>query len=161
MVSKQLEAVLQPMNYDDLEACWALDQRCFIAGEAFDQDMIAYLLLHENKVCYKLINVSEELIGFIIGVIKEEGTGHIITLAIAPEMRGRGYGRWLMERIESGFRLRNVTTLHLEVRTTNKQAQHLYTKLGYFIVERIKAYYSDGGDAFMMVKSILDLSPEE
>jgi ribosomal-protein-alanine N-acetyltransferase len=101
------------------------------------------------------------MLGFVIGLVQEDGTGHVVSLAIAPEEQSRGYGRWLMERLESGFRLRSVITLRLEVRTTNKPAQHLYTKLGYLIVERLKQYYSDGGDAYLMIKSLLDLSSED
>ncbi len=160
MTTKQLETILQPMLIEDLEACLELDQRCFPPSEVYDSDMVRYLLLHQGGVCYK-IDRSDKMLGFVIGLVQEDGTGHVISLAIAPEVRSRGYGRWLMERLESSFRLRNVITLRLEVRTTNKQAQHLYTKLGYFIVERFTRYYSDGGDAYLMIKSLLDLSPED
>lgn len=161
MTTKQLEAILQPMLIEDLEACWALDHRCFPPSEVYDQDMVRYLLQHQGRVCYKIVNSSENMLGFVIGLVEEDGTGHVVSLAIAPEAQSRGYGRWLMERLESGFRLRDVTTLRLEVRASNKHAIHLYTKLGYFIVERIKQYYSDGGDAYLMIKSLLDLSPDD
>ena len=161
MVTRQLEAVLQPMLHEDLDACWALDQRCFPPSEAYNQDMMSYLLLHEGRVCYKIVNEANQLIGFVIGLVQEDGTGHVVSLGVAPEVRHRGYGRWLMQRLESGFRLRNVNTLRLEVRTTNREAQRLYIKLGYIIVDRITQYYSDGGDAFLMVKSLVDLSPKD
>lgn len=161
MTIKTFEAILQPMLIEDLEACWELDQYCFPPCEVYDKDMLRYLLTHEGRLCYKIANSLEKMQGFAIGIIQEDGTGHIISLAIAPQARKHGYGRWLMERLEKGFRLRDITTLRLEVRTTNKEAIHLYTKLGYFIVERLKQYYADGADAFLMVKSLLDLSPEE
>lgn len=160
MIVNQLEAKIEQMTIDDLEACWTLDQRCFPTGEAYDRDMIKYLLLEENNVCYKFTNLSNTMIGFVIGLIEDSGMGHIVTIAIAPEIQAKGYGRRLIQRLEEGFRLRDVTALHLEVRVSNKKAQHLYTKQGYLIVERIESYYPDGEDAFLMVKSILDLSPE-
>lgn len=161
MTTKTFEAILQPMLIEDLEACWELDQKCFPSCEAYDRDMVRYLLTHQGRICYKIVNSLEKMQGFVIGLVQEDGTGHIVCLAIAPEARKHGYGRWLMERLEKGFRLRDIITLRLEVRTTNKQAIHLYTKLGYFIVERLKQYYADGGDAYLMIKSLLDLSPEE
>lgn len=162
MTTKQLEIILQPMLIEDLEACWELDQRCFPPSEAYDRDMLRYLLTHQGRVCYKIVNsCSEKMLGFGVGLVQEDGTGHVISLAIAPEVRSRGYGRWLMNRLENGFRLRNIITLRLEVRTTNKPAIHLYNKLGYLIVERVKQYYADGGDAYLMIKSLLDLSLEE
>lgn len=161
MFTKQLEVVLQPMLIDDLEDCWTLDQSCFPPCEVYDRDMVRYLLSHDGRVCYKLADRLGKMIGFAIGLIQEDGTGHIVSIAVAPEARSKGYGRWMMQRLESGFRLRNIITLRLEVRTTNKTAQHLYTKLGFLIVERLKQYYADGGDAYLMIKSLIDLSPKD
>jgi ribosomal-protein-alanine N-acetyltransferase len=161
MTSRKLEAILQPMSIEDLEACWVLDQLCFPPCEAYDRDMVRYLLTHQGRVSYKIINSLEKMLGFAIGLVEDDETGHIISIAISPEARSRGYGRWLMQRLEDGFRLRNVMSIHLEVRTTNKHAIHLYTKLSFFIVERLKQYYADGGDAYLMVKSLIDLSPED
>jgi ribosomal-protein-alanine N-acetyltransferase len=42
--------------------------------------------------------------------------------------------------------------LILEVRVSNSPAQNLYKKLGFFELQRRKAYYPDGEDAIVMAK---------
>ena len=161
MVAQQLEATVHRMTISDLNACWALDHRCFEDGEAYDRETFRYLLSNPYSVSYKIIGARGIMFGFIVGLIERDGTGHVIALGVAPEQRRRGYGRWLMEFVEDGFRASGVTTLRLEVRTTNISAQRLYMQLGYIIVERMRNYYSNGDDGFLMVKAIHDLSPPE
>jgi len=38
----------------------------------------------------------------------------------------------------------------LEVRCSNNDAVKLYEKLGFSIIQRLKAYYRDGEDAYVM-----------
>jgi ribosomal protein S18 acetylase RimI-like enzyme len=161
MVARQLEATIHRMTISDLNACWALDHRCFEDGEAYDRETFRYLLSNPYSVSYKIIGGRGIMLGFVVGLIERDGTGHVIALGVAPEQRRLGYARWLMECVEDGFRVNGVGTLRLEVRTTNIGAQRLYIKLGYVIVERMQNYYSNGDDGFLMVKSIIDLSPPE
>ena len=46
-----------------------------------------------------------------------------------------------------------VTTL--EVRVSNTPAINLYKKLGFIVVTTKKQYYSDGEDAYYMVKGVM------
>src|SRR5690242_17999738 len=161
MVAQQLEAAVHRMTINDLNACWALDHRCFEDGEAYDRETFRYLLSSPYSVSYKITNARGVMLGFIVGLIERDGTGHVIAVGVAPEYRRFGYGRWLMQQVESGFRAQGVRTLRLEVRTTNRGAQRLYIQLGYIIVERMAHYYSNGDDGFLMVKAIGDVSPPE
>jgi ribosomal-protein-alanine N-acetyltransferase len=160
MVVSQLEVKLEPLTINDLEACWKLDRQCFPSSEAYDKDTIKYFLCEKKRVCYKIVDQTNAMIGFIIGLADDDQTGHIMTLAVSAESRKKGYGQRLIQRLEEGFRLQDVAIVHLEVRVSNKQAQHLYTKQGYVIVERLESYYPDSEDAFLMIKSLLDVSPE-
>jgi ribosomal-protein-alanine acetyltransferase len=161
MVARQLEASIYKMTISDLNACWALDHRCFEDGEAYDRETFRYLLSSPYSVSYKIVNSRGVMLGFIVGMIERDGTGHVIAVGVAPECRRHGYGRWLMQQVEDGFRYQGVRTLRLEVRVTNKHAQRLYMQLGYVIVERMHQYYSNGDDGYLMVKSIADMSPPE
>lgn len=159
MVAKQPEATIHHMTINDLSACWSLDHRCFQDGEAYDRETFRFLLSNPNSVSYKIIGSRGLMLGFLVGLIERDGTGHVIAVGVDPNCRRRGFGRWLMECVEDGFRARGVSTLRLEVRATNVTAQRLYMKLGYIIVERMSNYYSNGDDGFLMVKSIADVSP--
>jgi ribosomal-protein-alanine N-acetyltransferase len=74
-----------------------------------------------------------------------------LNIAVAPEKRGRGIGRYLLGRvIELGENV-SVDRIWLEVRPSNSAALALYRGAG-FIEDGIRpGYYSDTGeDAVLM-----------
>jgi len=77
-----------------------------------------------------------------------------VVLGVSPDWRRQGIARQLMERLEAAFAERQVRLAHLEVRTTNDGARVLYEGLGFTIAGRRLAYYTNGDDGFLMVKSI-------
>lgn len=95
------------------------------------------------------------MMAFVVGMIEPDGTGHVVALGVAPEHRRLGHGRRLMHEVEQGFLLRGVSTVRLEVRTSNTTAQKLYLDLGYKIVRRMTRYYTSGDDGYLMVKSLI------
>jgi ribosomal-protein-alanine acetyltransferase len=142
------------MGHGDISDCWRLDQRCFSDGEAYDRETIRYLVSHAQSVCHKIISPSDQMLAFVVGMIEPDGTGHVVALAVAPEHRRSGLGRRLMAEVEQGFLRRGITTVRLEVRTSNVAAQKLYLNLGYKIVRRMSRYYTSGDDGFLMVKNL-------
>lgn len=57
--------------------------------------------------------------------------GWINYLAVAPEFRGRGYGRQLMLEAERLLRARGCPKINLQVRSSNLDIQKFYHELGY------------------------------
>ena len=153
-----MAAMTQPvvlvMTQADLNECWRLDQKCFIDGEAYDRETIRYLLSHTQSVCFKVMSSTDEMIAFVVGMIEPDRTGHVVALGVDPAQRRLGHGRRLMHAIEQGFLGSGVTTVRLEVRTTNDAAQKLYFDLGYRIVRRMPRYYTSGDDGYLMVKNL-------
>ena len=145
---------IRPLTISQIEECWRLDQRCFSDGEAYDRETIRYLLSHAQSVCHKVNSHGDQMIAFVVGMIEPDGTGHVVALGVAPEHRRYGHGRRLMDEVERGFLNRGVSTVRLEVRTSNITAQRLYLNLGYKIVRRMPRYYTSGDDGFLMVKSL-------
>jgi ribosomal-protein-alanine N-acetyltransferase len=60
----------------------------------------------------------------------------------------------MTERLLDHFRDLGLPTSRLEVRTENRVAIDLYTRLGFRIVGLRPGYYDNGGDAFVMAKSL-------
>jgi ribosomal-protein-alanine N-acetyltransferase len=145
---------LAPMDLRDLDECWALDQRCFEDGEAYDRDTFRDLLTHRHSICLKAVAGGSSMAGFVIGVVEPDRTGHVVVLGVSPDWRRHGVGRGLMRRLEAFFRDRGVRLVHLEVRTTNDGARALYEGLGFTIAGRRLSYYTNGDDGFLMVKSL-------
>jgi ribosomal-protein-alanine acetyltransferase len=145
---------LRPLTISQIDECWRLDQRCFIDGEAYSRDTFEYLLTAPEAVAYRVVTHNNAMAGFVIGLLEPDHTGHITTIGIAPEHRRRRLASCLMERIQEGFRMRDVRIVRLEVRANNVSAQKLYLSLGYSVTQRLPKYYSNGGDGLLMVKSL-------
>jgi ribosomal-protein-alanine N-acetyltransferase len=80
--------------------------------------------------------------------------GHILNIAVDPAFRGRGLGKRLLEYALEYCRQLGAEQIELEVRTGNDAAIALYQKYGFVIRELVPCYYSDGEDAFVMVKRL-------
>ncbi|PYS50462.1 MAG: ribosomal-protein-alanine N-acetyltransferase [Acidobacteria bacterium] len=145
---------VRPLTITQLDECWRLDQRCFVDGEAYSRDTFEYLLTAPESVSYRAVTQGGAMAGFIIGLVEPDHTGHVTTVAVAPEHRRRRIAQRLMEKVEDGFRRRDVRMVRLEVRSINTGAQALYRNLGYAITQRLPRYYSNGGDGLLMVKSL-------
>lgn len=143
-----------PMTLRDLDDCWKLDQICFADGETYDRSTFRDLLTHRNAVCYKTVVEESSMVGFIVGVVEQDRTGHVVVLGVSPEWRRHGIGRSLMRQLEQSFVKRGVALIHLEVRTTNDAARKLYEALGFTIAGRRLGYYTNGDDGYLMVKAL-------
>jgi len=145
---------IRPLTISNLDDCWRLDQRCFVDGEAYSRETFEYLLTAPESVSYRVAAANGAMVGFVIGLIEPDHTGHITTVGVAPEHRRRHLGQRLMAEVEKGFKQRNVRIVRLEVRSLNIPAQKLYQHLGYAITQRLPKYYSNGGDGLLMLKSL-------
>jgi ribosomal protein S18 acetylase RimI-like enzyme len=146
---------IRPLTISQLDECWRLDQRCFIDGEAYSRETFDYLLTAPEAVSYRAVTSGGVMVGFVIGLVEPDHTGHVTTVGVSPEHRRRSLAKRLMAQVEDGFRKRNVRLVRLEVRALNTPAQKLYENLGYSITQRLPKYYSNGGDGLLMLKSLV------
>lgn len=82
-----------------------------------------------------------------LGFVKK---GHLVSVAVLGESRGRGIGKALVEESLAGVRLRGCDEFYLEVRCSNVDAVRLYETLGFAIRQQLGTYYRDGEDAYLM-----------
>lgn len=145
---------IRPLTISQLDECWRLDQRCFVDGEAYSRETFEYLLTAPESVSFRAVTQGGIMVGFVIGLVEPDHTGHVTTVGVAPEHRRRRLANRLMAEVEQGFRLRHVRLVRLEVRSLNTAAQRLYENLGYAVTQRLPKYYSNGGDGLLMLKSL-------
>lgn len=91
-----------------------------------------------------------------VGMRVEERCGHISTLAVHPNVQGMGFGELLLITALESAIATSATSVELEVRVTNKVAQNLYSKYNFEVTARLRRYYRDGTDAFLMEVVPLD-----
>ncbi len=133
-----------PENYPE----WYFAEHLSKWGDAF------YVAVNEEgQVVGYVMNRVEYGVGFVVkGFIRR---GHVISLAVMPEYRRRGIATKLMEAALRALRERyGAREVYLEVRVSNTPAINLYKKLGFRIIHRIRGYYADGEDAYLMAREL-------
>ncbi len=76
---------------------------------------------------------------------------HVVTVAVLPEVRRRGYGRALVHALMAVAIGHDMAAATLEVRASNEAARNLYRAYGFYEVGERKRYYSDNHeDAVIM-----------
>ncbi len=80
--------------------------------------------------------------------------GHVISVAVVPEHRKKGIGVALMSEAMIAMKGYGSSEIYLEVRVSNLPAVAMYQKLGYHVAKRLRSYYMDGEDAYLMTKAI-------
>ena len=76
---------------------------------------------------------------------------HLMKMAIHPEMRGNGFGSFLLAKMIEEGRSEKAEKVWLEVRPSNDVARELYEKAGFIEVGRRRGYYNNGKeDALVM-----------
>jgi ribosomal-protein-alanine N-acetyltransferase len=85
---------------------------------------------------------GERLVGYAIAwtVMDQAELGNV---AVAPEARGAGVGRVLVRAVLERLRRRQATECFLEVRESNHVAQELYRSVGFAVIGRRRAYYTE------------------
>lgn len=84
-------------------------------------------------------------VGFAI-VRSAADEAEVLTIAVEPGQRGRGYGRALIEEAMRRLYADRIEALFLEVEEANAPAVGLYRSLGFREVGRREAYYAAAGD---------------
>jgi N6-L-threonylcarbamoyladenine synthase/protein kinase Bud32 len=91
------------------------------------------------------------------GLMEVELDGHIMNLAVRPDVRGSRLGGALLSALIAEARSRGIERLTLEVRPSNAAAVALYAAAGFKEEGRRRGYYSETGeDALIMWSGPLD-----
>ncbi len=117
-------------------------------------------LLAELPEAFIVAEIGDKVVGYImcktefgfsnfkkLGFVKK---GHVVSIAVLNEHRRKGIGRAIVEESINGVKSKKCDELYLEVRCSNNEAVKLYESMGFIIKQRLKTYYRDGEDAYLM-----------
>ncbi|MFC7098722.1 GNAT family N-acetyltransferase [Halobaculum marinum] len=122
------------------EAAWALKEEIRQREGVLKQRRGFFMDAYRRANCHLLVE-DDELVGFA----STRRDGYILFLAVAPRVRGRGYGERLVAEVADENR-----SVSCHARTTNEAALAFYEHIGFEVVRRIDNYYEDGGDAYYL-----------
>ena len=103
-----------------------------------------------------LARVDGKAAGFLILNMAGGFTGYVQLLGVAPEYRGKGVGRALLEFAERRI-FRTTPNVFICVSDFNSAARAFYAKLGYEPVGELKDYVVRGHAEILLRKSIAPL----
>jgi ribosomal-protein-alanine N-acetyltransferase len=78
----------------------------------------------------------------------------VVSIAVDPACRGQGAASALMESALRRLRRRGVARLILMVKVTNEPARAFYGKYAFKSVRRVRRYYEDGADGWLMAREV-------
>lgn len=96
------------------------------------------------------VYADPEVRGFLC-VIGAADEVELQSLAVEKARWGRGVGSFLMEAMLNWVRMGMYRVLHLEVRENNLRALKFYQRWGFIAVGRRPHYYSDNGEAAILM----------
>ena len=122
-------------------------------------------ILKELPEAFLVAEFNKKIIGYVmckiefgfsnfrkLGFVKK---GHVVSIAILEEHRGKKVGSILMEEAMNGLVSRRTEEVYLEVRVSNSAAIKMYERLNFKVKSRLKSYYRDGEDAYLMALELL------
>ena len=117
-------------------------------------------ILRELPESFIVAELNNKVVGYImckiefgfsnfrkLGFVKK---GHVVSVAVLQQHRNQGIGKGLMLEGINGVIARKTDEIYLEVRVSNETAVRIYERIGFQIKSRLRAYYRDGEDAYLM-----------
>jgi len=132
--------VLRPMTSDDLAQVARIERASFAhpwPRTSFEQELA-------TPISRSLVACRREDRSRVVGYVVRWHVAdeiHLLNLATAPSVRGRGLGRRLLRWLLSEARRRQVSVVLLEVAEANATARALYESAGFEIVRKRRDYY--------------------
>ncbi len=150
METKEKRLLVRPMAIEDLASVMIINKENFT--EAWSEQNFLYELNENEFATIMVLTYADVVIGYCdFWVTFDSAT--INQIAIKKELQGNKLGRLLIEdtlaRINGVDEVKVVT---LEVRTQNERAINFYLSYGFDILLTKKKYYTNGDDAFYMMK---------
>lgn len=109
--------------------------------DPWDEAAMAALLAHDGARAFVgEIGERREAAGFVLGRVAVE-EAEILTLAVSPGERRRGFGRALVAALVLSLARDGAARLFLEVAASNAAARALYGGMGFAEAGRRKGYY--------------------
>ena len=135
-----MELVFKRAEQEDLEKIAAIEQVSFPDPWSVD----SLWTFASDETVRTLVTAKEKESGELVGYYALQyvlDEAEIAIIAVAAKFRRRGVGRELIEEIKNFCKSKKIKTLHLEVRSENEAALHLYRAMGFQEVGRRRDYY--------------------
>ncbi|MCX6428638.1 MAG: ribosomal protein S18-alanine N-acetyltransferase [Actinobacteria bacterium] len=109
-----------------------------------------------NRYYIVATNSKSEIVGYAGVFASDVGVAaDIHTLTVSPDYRKRGIGRAMLNQLIAWAITRQSTSIFLEMREDNAEANPLYLSAGFVPISRRPDYYGTGLHAVVMKKDLV------
>ncbi len=139
------------LTYDDIEKVSQMEREFF--STPWSEVSIAHYMEAGNTI-FVVARHGEETIGYaaVMCVLNE---GNLVSIGVHDDYRQMGIASELLDIVYDMAHDRGVTSINLEVRTSNEAAIALYEKHGFVQNGRRKDFYRDPKeDALLFIKEL-------
>jgi ribosomal-protein-alanine N-acetyltransferase len=127
-----------------------LEKKVF--NQSLGEKFILQELIDNPFSHYFVYERGNEVIGYI-GFRVYDKQAEMMNFAVLPDHQNEGLGSKLLTYTINYLIDLKVKTMTLEVRKSNKKAQHIYEKLG-FKVSHIRKKYYENEDGYVCIKEV-------
>ena len=147
-----MKFIFRRMEEKDLDQVIEIEKVSFPSG-GWNKTQYEYEIDGNTVANPYVLYLDDELIGYYSLWEMFENTS-IATIAVKDKYRGKGIGNMLLSKIIEQSIEKGFTSIDLEVRKSNEPAITLYKNNGFKVISTRKEYYSNGEDAYIMVKDL-------
>lgn len=142
---------IRPATLADLDAVEALEDMVFESDELSRRSLRYYIASPGARFI-----VADEggaiLADAIVALRRRSVMARLYSIAVRPDLTGRGVGRQMLTACERIVREQGRTVFRLEVRSDNEAAIRFYDAAGYALFGTYPDYYEDGTAALRYEK---------
>ena len=145
---------------EDAARIFEVEKAAYDGESPWAKDVLEKDVSHNPAAIYIVLEVEEEIVGFI-GARTTEGTDlHITNVAVLHDYRFLNVATLLLKALEKIARALDKKEITLEARVSNTKAIKLYRKNGYEVVGTKENYYTpENEDAVEMLYALPPKTP--
>lgn len=147
------DAAVRELTWQDIPAVAAVESVTFPHDPWPAPRFWAELAARPRRHYVVLESADATLMGYG-GIDLARDGAEVMTVAVAPQHRGRGHGATLLRALLQHASHRGADRVSLEVRADNPAAIGLYRRHGFDVVRTRRRHDRDGGDALVMRASV-------
>ncbi|EQB35593.1 hypothetical protein M947_09940 [Sulfurimonas hongkongensis] len=138
---------LREAKTSDVNALYGLERELFCSKNyPLSKGSLYY---HAKNSLVLLSEVEGTLAGYIL-ILTKRKDAKLYSLGVKDSFRGRGISKALLQQASKNLKDLGFQKFILEVRVDNIVAFSLYEKNGFKVAKKLKAFYKDGCDAYLM-----------
>jgi ribosomal-protein-alanine N-acetyltransferase len=124
------EAIVRPMNFDDIGGVHEVDSAAF--APVWQNSRPSLELAYRQAAVATVAEYQGRMVGYQISTATPVG-GHLARLAVVPDCQGQGIGAALVSDLLLQFRRRGASKVTVNTQKDNPSSLSLYQKIGFYL----------------------------